>query len=568
MADFSLKIAEYLKKKRDIAISVISGDNEDREYYIKSGYKEVKDIKHYFPRIPLRCLSLDLYEKWNLDKDKLLLTNYVRYLKLGTKTIDHWAVDEKYSLIYDLIYKLFSNRKLYQKAKPLKKIYYSVLKIILSPFLYLPRKKTYEIIRPFHKLVCYFSKANLVLLNLLPKTISRMKWRLRFEHLNIISLINSKKGFGIISKIALQYFISSYVLLKEIDPDIVLIYNGNWITNTSLSVACEKLDIPHYYTETSHFVGYSLFDSLSVWHDGDINFMELPEWDNEKEAKLDKFIKKYIQKYKRGIASIAEDDEKVKNKVPDNKFIFVPLQVMEDTNNIRYSPLVKNMFEFANLVIENAPKGYDIIIKRHPNDMIFADHEYRRSLKRLKEKIDKQDNLHLYHYVDSQVLLKHCSTLITINSTLSMENLLVARVPMVIVGDNLVRSWGFTYDVSTIEEFPIRLKEALEKGVTPEMEKKMQQFLYMYIFECTVKGHYDLTFQIYDKDGKLLEIRKKPAEYEELAERIYMETLVIEKRIKNGLKRIKAKSGKLRCMINRSKISGYQKIILDYVPSN
>ena len=171
-----------------------------------------------------------------------------------------------------------------------------------------------------------------------------------------------------------------------------------------------------------------------------------------------------LEKFKRGIASVAENDDDVIVRIPERKFIFIPLQMMDDINNIRYSPLIHHNLQLVKLVLNNPPpEGYDIIIKRHPWDTIFADSLYMRTLDEIIKHIKNYDNVHLYYYADSQILLKHCSALITMNSTLSMENLLEVRVPMVILGDNFVRGWGFTYDVNNLSEYPEKLKEALEK---------------------------------------------------------------------------------------------------------
>jgi len=547
----------------NIDIDFISGDHNDWEYYIRRGFKNIRDVRDNFPRIPLKNLSLDLYKRWNLDKNKMLMTNFVRFKKYGVKTIEHPVIQGKYNLLNELIYKILIYKRRYHFNKMYHNLLFHSLKTILYPFKFFPMRKTNTIARTIHKIFYISSKWLLNLFRLLPNTIWFIKLKKKIQNFNLIALINSKKGFSIVSKIALQYFVSYYLILKEKKPDAVFMYNDNWITNTSLSIACEKLDIPHYYTETSNVLGFSHFDSTAVWFEGDINRKKLPEWSNKKEKKLNERIKDYVKKYKLGVASLIGEEKKVTKMTYDKKFILLPLQIMDDTKNIKFSPLIDNMVQLVNLVIDNTPKGYDIIIKRHPWEFYRKDILYNISLKKIFKIAKKHEHVLIYRKVDPIFLLKQCSALVTINSTMAQENLYEARAPMVILGDTYIRGWGFTYDVNNIKEFPEKLKEALNKGVTPEMEKRMKQFLYMLFFEHIVKGHYALRIPIRDEKGKVIDRWEKPAIYKHIAERIYDELVKIQEGKKKGLKRMRPLPKNLRCVIDRSKLPNYKGVILD-----
>ena len=538
-----------------IDIDFISGDEQDWEYYTRKGYKNVKDVRDNFPRIPLKNLSLDLYKRWNLNKDKMLVTNYIRFKKIGSKTIDHWAVDENYSLLNGIIEQVFILKTKY----PFKRILHK----ILYPFFFFRNRKTYEIVRPIHKTLYISLKWLLFLFKLFPKNLRFEILKKRIETHKTIALINSKKGFKIISKIALQYFISNYLILKELKPDMVFMYNDCWIINTSLSIACEKLDIPHYYTEQSNVLDYSHFDSNAIWYDGDINKKELPEWNIEKERKLNERLNGYLEKYQLGVASMIDEDEKISKMSHNRKFIFVPLQIMDDSKNIKYSPLIDNMIQLVNLVIDHTPKGYDIIIKRHPWEQYKKDAIYYKCLKEIMKIAKKHNHVKICRYESSQSLLKQCSAFVTVNSTMAQENLYKARAPMVLLGDDFVRGWGFSYDVNTIEEFPIKLREALDNGVTPEMEKKMKQFLYIYFFDYIVEGTYRLEYPIRDKSGKVSKQVIKRQIYKPIAEKLYKELMEVKKRKDKGFKRMLPPIKKYKCMIDRSKIPNYKGVVLD-----
>ncbi len=565
-----MKLANLLKKNENLEIDFLTADHEDWGYYYKRGYKNLKDVRDYLHQISFRKMRLNLYKKWNLDKDNLLLNNFIRYKNLNSKSLDHYAVQREYNLINELVGKIFLNKKLFKNTNFFRKAFYYLLKIFCYPLIPLTNKKsrylTNEIRLFVHKILYYWSKLILFIFRYLPKTFNLIIWKKKFEHLHVIAYMNKDNGFKNISKLALKYFITYYYLLKKINPDVVLIYNGSWATNTTLAAACKKLDICHYFTDYSGFVGYALFDQTAIWYEGDINRKELPDWSEERELELNDKINTYLKVWSRGIASAAEDDKIIDTPLPEKKFIFVPLQMMSDTNNIKFSPLLEDNLQLVELVVKYTPKEYDIIVKRHPWDMIWADPLYWKCLIKIREIADEHDNVLLYHYADSQVLLKHCEALITANSTLSLENLFEARAPMIILGDNFVRGWGFTYDVNNLEEFQYKLRETLEKKVTPDMITKMKQFLHLYFHQVLIKGQLEINFEIHDKQGNLIKKVHLPSEPKGIAERLQNEFIQIQERKTKGLKKRLPDIKKYRCLIDRSKIPNYIGVILDYKP--
>ena len=566
---FSLGIAKFLQEKGNFEIDFMTADHEDWECYYKKGYKNLEDVRDYLHQIPNRKVPLKNYKKWNLDKDKMLLTNFVRYKILNSKSLDHFATQSYYILLHELVFKLYLNKNLFKKSNFFQKIFYYLLKIFCFPLIPLTKVKsrysTNEIRRFIHKILYYWSKLILMGFRYLPKTFNLIIWRKKFENLNVIAFINKDNGFKNISKLALKYFLIYYYLLKKIKPDAVLIYNGNWATNSTLSAACEKLDICHFFTEYAGFAGYLHFDQTAIWCDGDINRMKLPEWSEERELELNIKIDDYLKNWKRGFASAAEDDKIIVKKIPERKFIFIPMQKMDDTSNIKFSPLIEDNLHLVKLVLENAPKEYDIVVKRHPWDTIWgADPTYWRCVKVVRKIAKKYENVFLYHHVDSHYLLKHCEALITTNSSISLENLFFARAPMIILGENFVRGWGFTYDVDNLEEFPSKLKEALTKKVAPDMELKMKQFLHLYFYKLLVKGQIEVKFEIYDKQGNITKKIYLPNDFKELARRLLNKLLKVQEKKAKGLPKRPPNIKEFRCMIDRSKIPNYNGVILDY----
>ncbi len=496
------------------------------EYYRSQKIRPII-IRDFIKKIPLSKMDLDFYKNLDLNEEFLLDNNFQRFIRFNIKTLHH-GFDEDY----------YPFKLPFAKNRIIAFILYITSKRILA--------KQYPKI--VHYFIYYFSKIARSALDLFSENQKILEMKYYLEDLNDISLYNKEKGFTIIAKKVLQYYFAYRSILKKIKPDFVLSYNGNWANQTPCIAACEKLGIPHYMTDGSSFIGYSHFDSENVWFDGDINRRALHELTQEQEQKIDAWIEGRIQKFKRGIASFMEDKQQLtkspKPKKLVGKFIIAPLQILDDTNNLKYSPFFPDMVTFVKAVIDATPKDYTVIIKRHPWDVIWVDAAYMENLKVIKEYIKDKPNIILVQRLDVHKLLKNAAALVCINSTMLLENTYMAQAPMVVVGDIFIRGWGFTYDVNSLDDLPKKIAEAIKTGVTSEMKKKMKQWLYMYVFEHLVPGNYE---------AYLGPNKSYPENYEPMAQRILQEIREIEKRKNNGLPPRLPKLGKdMRCMIDRS----------------
>lgn len=532
MGRYTLRIANYLKKYADIDSFFMEDYKKGIDYY-RAHKIEPIEIRKLKKKFPLQQMTLDLYNKLDLDIDVILDNNYHRYQRFGIKTFYHSSDEDYYPIII-----------------PLKdKRIFSYINYLISQ-----KIRAFQYPRIVHATIYYVTGFLLSFLELFHENAwtSRLKYYL--DDLNTIALYNKERGFTIIAKKALQYYFIYYSILKKVRPDFVLTYNGNWASQTPCAAACEKLGIPHYVTEGSSFLGYSHFDSEAVWFDGDINRKELHELTPEQDNKIDAWIEERVQKYKRGIASFIErDDENSKQEKPKKlikNFIFLPLQILDDTNNIRYSPIFSNMVDYVKAVVNATPEGYSVLIKRHPWDIIWVDPAYINNLKEIKAFIKDKKNVYLVRNIDSHKFLEHASALVSINSTMLMENCYRAQAPMVIVGDMFIRGWGFTYDVKNREDLPVQIELAIKNGSTPEMKKKMKEWLYLYVFEHLVPGNYEPFI-----DGKQV----FPEHYEPIAKRILEEMKSIEQRKQEGMPvRLPKLPVQRRCMIDRSQFPKIQ----------
>jgi len=152
-----------------------------------------------------------------------------------------------------------------------------------------------------------------------------------------------------------------------------------------------------------------------------------------------------------------------KNLPPDKiqlpeKFVFVPLQVQDDTQILMYSPLVKNMKEFVGICIE-ATKQVDpslkIVVKEHPQD--FG----RSSYKELQQKYPSIIWLKKYPIND---ILKKASVVITINSGVGIEALTFNK-PVITLGQAFYNVEGLVKNAKNLQELPQLIKDSITKPV-------------------------------------------------------------------------------------------------------
>lgn len=137
------------------------------------------------------------------------------------------------------------------------------------------------------------------------------------------------------------------------------------------------------------------------------------------------------------------------------KFIFIPLQVQDDTQIIINSPHIDNMNEFVELcykTIKKVDPNIRVVVKEHPQD--FG----RRSYKKLSKK--HKDIIWLKKYPINEVL-KKSSVVITINSTVGIEALAYNK-PVITLGKAFYNVDGLVHHAVQPEQLPELVNLALK----------------------------------------------------------------------------------------------------------
>ena len=159
--------------------------------------------------------------------------------------------------------------------------------------------------------------------------------------------------------------------------------------------------------------------------------------------------------------------------LPD-KTIFIPFQVVKDSQLLLYSPLVGNDMELflsnCHAAVKAVAGDYKIVVKLHPADVNNVD--YTNLVERYPDVIFLKD------YPSNQ-LIQSASLIITINSTVGVEALIHEK-PVITLGDNFYNVPEVVHHVDDLSHLPQAIKTALSSPVDKE---KTQRLLY-YLLHC------------------------------------------------------------------------------------
>ena len=164
---------------------------------------------------------------------------------------------------------------------------------------------------------------------------------------------------------------------------------------------------------------------------------------------------------------------------PPERFVFLPLQVQDDTQVIVHSPLVRSMEELVDETVLALPGGVDLVVKSHPVD------RGRRGYRVIEEMLEGP-RYHFVHEADVFELARRASCVVTVNSTVGLEALALMK-PVVVLGEAVYAGRGITVDVDDLEEYPAKLRGALD--FRPD-EDEVKRFLDYYIFEYSKPGDF------------------------------------------------------------------------------
>ncbi len=172
-------------------------------------------------------------------------------------------------------------------------------------------------------------------------------------------------------------------------------------------------------------------------------------------------------------------------KLPQ-EFIFLPLQVHDDSQILIHSPNFQDMYSLVNFCaseIRTYNKKYQsnlkLVIKEHPSDYGRIDYEPLK--KQYSETIFTQ-------IADTKELIQKCKVVITVNSTVGIEGLLYLK-PVITMGNAFYNVPGLVYHCEVADDFCKLLFSALNKPIDQKLIKQFLYYLrYDYLLEIDRKN--------------------------------------------------------------------------------
>lgn len=202
--------------------------------------------------------------------------------------------------------------------------------------------------------------------------------------------------------------------LQTLDADYIGVWNGKKFRQAILIIAAKSLNKKIIYFETGPLPGYSAIDPVGVDY-----FSAIPR---TAEFYLSRTI----------TAPVPGGGEQFPRPsgLPEN-YIFIPFQVVEDSNIYLHSPWIRDMRHLYQVVVEasKACPSLEFVIKPHP----ACPENYEDLIENGHPKI------HFVKDIPSQALVQYAQAVLTVNSTVGMEAIM-ARKNVIVLGQAI---YGF-----------------------------------------------------------------------------------------------------------------------------
>jgi capsular polysaccharide export protein len=167
------------------------------------------------------------------------------------------------------------------------------------------------------------------------------------------------------------------------------------------------------------------------------------------------------------------------------EYVFVPFQVSRDTQIFYNSPNIKKMEQLLEKVYtavgrlnQEDGRNVKIVVKEHPEDMS------RNNYKDLKEKYKNNQEVIFIQKYNVKELIKHSLAVITINSTVGIEALVLNK-KVITLGEALYNIEGIVHRCTEPTNLYDTLKSALLNPINIE---RIQKFIYYLRFYYQVEG--------------------------------------------------------------------------------
>ena len=157
---------------------------------------------------------------------------------------------------------------------------------------------------------------------------------------------------------------------------------------------------------------------------------------------------------------------------PNEKFVYFPLGVDEERNQLISTPFYTNQIELIRSISKSLPIDYKLYVKETPDQAVRY---WRPQIE--YSSILEIPNVRIFHpYASSEQFLKNCSLVISAGGTSSFEAAFFGK-PSIVFADIAYTSLLSVFHVKSYEQLPKIIQQALETTVSPNDLDRYLNFL-------------------------------------------------------------------------------------------
>ncbi len=244
--------------------------------------------------------------------------------------------------------------------------------------------------------------------------------------------------------------------IKKYNPKLIAMWNGIKYPQFMLTNLAKKMNIKTIFFENGFLPDTTQADCKGI------NALNSVPRDKSFYENLDYYKKPLPDKLiPRNPVRKLKGDEINLNR----DYVFVPFQVNYDSQIIKFSPWIKSMQEFFNLINEIAPLfNFDFIIKVHPSD------------KTTYSNLKSNKNI-IFATNPTDELIKNAKAIITINSSVGIESLLFEK-KVITLGDAFYNIEGIVKHANNKNELINILKNLDNWQIDTKLIKNFLGYLY------------------------------------------------------------------------------------------
>jgi Capsule polysaccharide export protein len=272
--------------------------------------------------------------------------------------------------------------------------------------------------------------------------------------------------------VAKNYYNNYCLYFEKKNIDCICVWSGNAISLSAAIAAARKSKIKTVFFENGSLPNTIAMDTQGINFQSSIprnpdfyRSLIIPHQPEEQKSQL---VKRASRKAV----------EEVPVKLPD-KYLFIPYQVFGDSQIIMFSPWINGMEQLTQLVIhsrEQADQSLWLVFKEHPT----CKQDYSGFKKRI---LSSGSNIIFANGNSTQELIEHSQGVITINSSVGIESLLLGK-KVITLGQAFYNIEGLVLHADSLPE----LVDCIKKVQTWHCDESLRNNFLFYLHEYLIEG--------------------------------------------------------------------------------